>query len=67
MDHLAKSKQYKIRIPHTILHQPNPLLKIHMPHITLHQPNLLLKPMDPNELETWESSPLLPEAPSDEP
>ena len=29
----------------------------------LSQPNLLLNPMDPNELETWESSPLLPEAP----
>jgi len=23
---------------------------------------VLLEPMDPNELETWESSPLLPEA-----
>ena len=30
---------------------------------TLSQPNVLLEPMDPNELETWESSPLLPEAP----
>lgn len=29
----------------------------------LSQPNLLLEPMDPNELETWESIPLLPEAP----
>lgn len=26
------------------------------------EPNLLLEPMAPNELETWESSPLLPEA-----
>ena len=28
----------------------------------LSQPNALLEPMAPNELETWESSPLLPEA-----
>jgi oligopeptide transport system ATP-binding protein len=29
----------------------------------LSQPDVLLDPMDPNELESWESSPLLPEAP----
>ena len=29
----------------------------------LSQPNTLLEPMDPSELETWESSSLLPEAP----
>ena len=27
------------------------------------QPNVLLEPMDPSELETWESSSLLPETP----
>ena len=26
------------------------------------EPNLLLEPMDPSELEPWESSPLLPDA-----
>jgi len=29
---------------------------------TLSQPNVLLETMDPKELVTWESSPLLPEA-----
>ena len=29
----------------------------------LSQPDLLLEPMDPNELESWESGALLPEAP----
>ena len=29
----------------------------------LSQPNVLLDPMDPSDLESWESSPLLPEAP----
>ena len=29
----------------------------------LNQPNVLLEPMDPGELESWESSILLPEAP----
>jgi len=29
----------------------------------LSQPNVLLEPMDPGELESWESSTLLPEAP----
>ena len=29
----------------------------------LSQPNALLEPMNPNELEAWESSPLLPGAP----
>lgn len=29
----------------------------------LRQPNVLLEPMDPSELETWESSSLLPETP----
>ena len=29
----------------------------------LSQPNVLLEPMDPSELEAWESSPLLPEPP----
>lgn len=28
----------------------------------LSQPNALLEPMAPNELETWKSSPQLPEA-----
>ena len=28
----------------------------------LSQPNVLLDPMDPSDLESWESSPLLPEA-----
>ena len=30
------------------------------------QPNVLVEPMDPSELETWESSPLPSEPPSDE-
>jgi prevent-host-death family protein len=29
----------------------------------LSQPNVLLEPMNPSELESWESGPLLPEAP----
>jgi hypothetical protein len=29
----------------------------------LSQPNVLLDPMDPSDLESWESSPLRPEAP----
>ena len=29
----------------------------------LSQPNVLFEPMDPSELETWESSPLLTERP----
>jgi len=29
----------------------------------LSQPNVLLDPMDPNDLERWGSSPLLPETP----
>ncbi len=28
----------------------------------LSHPNVLLEPMDPGDLESWESSPLLPEA-----
>ena len=29
----------------------------------LSQPNMLLEPIDPSDLQSWESGPLLPEAP----